>query len=84
MMGCGDDGMGRDGNGFAWYGMVGGMGFSFFLFVLHDTLFALRLRYTIEAVYVAGLSLISISLLLVPYVCMIIYSCFIASASPSE
>jgi hypothetical protein len=44
--------MGWDGNGFAWYGMVGGMGVFYFLFVLHDTLFALRLRYTIEAVHV--------------------------------
>jgi hypothetical protein len=32
-------------------------GFLFFLFVLHDTLFALRLRYTIEAVQIVGLSL---------------------------
>jgi hypothetical protein len=51
--------MGWDGNGFAWYG---GMGFSFFLLVLHDTLFALRLRYTIEAVHVVVYFLVFISL----------------------
>jgi hypothetical protein len=59
MMVCGDDGMGWDGNGFAWYG---GMGFLFFLLVLHDTLFALRLRYTIEAVHVVVYFLVFISL----------------------
>jgi hypothetical protein len=44
--------MGCNGTGFAWYGTAGGMGAFFFRFGLHDTLFALRLRYTIEAVHI--------------------------------
>jgi hypothetical protein len=49
--------MGCNGTGFAWYGTAGGMGAFFFRFGLHDTLFALRPRYTIEAVHIVSLLL---------------------------